>query len=661
MLLVASALSFQAGTSSAATNSFAPVADTYTRSDTPSTNYGTSVRMSAQNQSGQVRSAYMRFNVSLPAGEVVTKATLKVYSEAAGTSTPVELHGVADTSWGEATLTWSNAPMINAAVAAQAAGYANNAYISFDATSLVSGSGLVSMALTNSGSTWEGFTSREGTNKPQLVVETVAVTTTTSSPPTTATSAPASGATATVSFSPVADTYSRSDTATTNYGTSPRVSAQNQSGQIRRAYLRFNVSVPAGSAVTKATLRMYSEAAGTSTPVELHGLADTTWGETALTWNNAPALNPAVVAQATGYANNAYVPFDATSLVSGSGLVSMALSTASSTWEGFTSREGTNKPQLIVETGGSGSTTTTTAPPPPTTTTTAPPTTTTTTAPPTTTTTTSPPPTSGDPVVAAAGDVACPGVCGQAETAKLITAMNPAAVLGLGDYQYDTGTLANFNSYYNPYWGQFKSKTYATNGGSHDFYGTGDYLTYFNNGGPVQLKPEGSFSFNVGTWHFVALDSYCFERSTCDEASVTSWLKADLAAHPNVCTAAYFHQPYWTSPSDHARSLQIKPWIQALYDGGVDVVLQAHNHFYERFAPQSPTDVVDTARGLTAFVVGTGGRSFYSRSGTAANSVAYNSGTYGVLKMTLHPSSADFKFVPIAGKTFTDSGTVNCH
>src|SRR5205823_11027334 len=115
------------------------------------------------------------------------------------------------------------------------------------------------------------------------------------------------------------------DTATTNYGTSPRFSAQNQSGQIRRAYLRFNVSVPVGSVVTKATLRLYSEAAGTSTPVELHGAADTSWGETTLIWNNAPALGSAVASQATGYANNVYVPFDATSLVRGSGLVSMGL------------------------------------------------------------------------------------------------------------------------------------------------------------------------------------------------------------------------------------------------------------------------------------------------------------------------------------------------
>jgi hypothetical protein len=277
--------------------------------------------------------------------------------------------------------------------------------------------------------------------------------------------------------------------------------------------------------------------------------------------------------------------------------------------------------------------------------------------------TTSPPPSGSDPVIAAAGDVSCPGVCGQAATANLITSViKPQAVLGLGDYQYDTGTLANFKAYYDPYWGVFKAKTYAINGGSHDFYGTGDYLTYFNNGGPRILTPEGSYSFNIGTWHVIALNSYCFERSTCDPAAVTAWLKSDLAAHPAACTLAYFHEPYWTTPSSHPRDTSTRPWVQALYDGGADVLLQAHNHDYERFAPQRPDDVLDTGRGLTSFVVGTGGRSHYAFTGSAAaNSVARNDDTFGVLQLTLHPTSADFRFLPEPGKTFTDSGKVSCH
>ena len=116
------------------------------------------------------------------------------------------------------------------------------------------------------------------------------------------------------------------------------------------------------------------------------------------------------------------------------------------------------------------------------------------------------------------------------------------------------------------------------------------------------------------------------------------------------------------TPSSHGRDTSLKPWIQALYDGGADVVLQAHNHVYERFAPQNPTDGRDDARGLTAFTAGTGGRSHYGFSGTvAANSLVRNADTFGVLKLTLHPSSYDFAFVPVPGATFSDSGTSSCH
>jgi acid phosphatase type 7 len=266
-----------------------------------------------------------------------------------------------------------------------------------------------------------------------------------------------------------------------------------------------------------------------------------------------------------------------------------------------------------------------------------------------------------DAVVTAAGDISCPGVCGQDETAALVTAINPDAVLGLGDYQYDTGTLSALNSYYAPYWGAFKQKTYPINGGSHDFYGTGDFIGYFGSGGPLRLQPEASYSFDVGAWHLIALNSYCFERSSCDEAAWTNWLRADLAAHPARCTLAYFHEPFWTSPSSHGPTTALAPWIQALYDAGVEVVLQAHNHGYERFAPQNPNGARDDARGIQAFTVGTGGRSHYSYSGTAPNSLVKNDDTFGVLKLSLHAASYEWQFVPEPGKTFADAGSAACH
>ncbi|MCW3046138.1 MAG: Alkaline phosphatase [Solirubrobacterales bacterium] len=273
-----------------------------------------------------------------------------------------------------------------------------------------------------------------------------------------------------------------------------------------------------------------------------------------------------------------------------------------------------------------------------------------------------PPPPPPDPVVAAAGDISCPSPCAQVGTAALVTdVIKPVAVLGLGDFQYPDADPGLYSSFYDPTWGRFKAITYTTPG-NHDAYGTGPYLTYFNAGGPVALQPESLYSFDIGTWHVVSLDSYCFERTTCDEQAWGAWLQRDLAAHPAKCTLAFFHQPYWTTPGDEARTAILKPWIKLLYDAGADLVLEAHEHFYERFAPQDPDDRPDPARGIASFVVGTGGASHTAFSGPpAANSVVRDATTFGVLSLTLHPAGYDFRFVPVPGGSFTDAGSGTCH
>jgi acid phosphatase type 7 len=265
------------------------------------------------------------------------------------------------------------------------------------------------------------------------------------------------------------------------------------------------------------------------------------------------------------------------------------------------------------------------------------------------------------PTVVAAGDISCEGVCGQAVTARLVRNIDPDAVLGLGDFQYDTGTRERFNRYYDRFWGPFKSKTYPINGGSHDFYGTGDYLDYFNDGGPLRLRPEASYSFDVGRWHLVALNSYCFERGSCDDAAWTRWLVRDLRRNKRRCTLAYWHEPYWTSPSHHERQTDLTPWVRVLYHAGVDVLLQAHNHAYERFAPQDPGGARDDRHGIRAFTVGTGGRSLYDYHGTARNSVTKEDTTYGVLRLRLRPNAYDWRFVPAPGSHFADAGRSKCH
>ena len=283
-----------------------------------------------------------------------------------------------------------------------------------------------------------------------------------------------------------------------------------------------------------------------------------------------------------------------------------------------------------------------------------------------------------DPVVAAAGDIACapPGTrtaskCHQAATADLLAGAD--AVLPIGDEQYNCGQLSAFNQVYDASWGQYKSVSnpavgdneYAGNGCSTP--GASGYFTYFGDRATPQepgctASCKGYYSYDVGAWHVVALNSECTQPGVggCSASSPqVQWLKADLAAHPNTCTLAYFHRPYFSDKGGTVA--KVKQLFTALYNGGADVLLVGHQHIYERFRPQSPSGAAAT-NGVRQFIVGTGGRSQTTpASPPPAGSEKQNSGTFGVLKLTLHPTSYDFQFVPEAGKTFTDTGTQACH
>ena len=272
-------------------------------------------------------------------------------------------------------------------------------------------------------------------------------------------------------------------------------------------------------------------------------------------------------------------------------------------------------------------------------------------------------------MIAAAGDIAAPQTSagatsgGQWRTDDLLDQIKPNAVLTLGDHVYDYGYLSAFDQYYTPNWGRFKGITRAINGGSHDFYGGGEYYTYFGD----RAGPEAysSYSWDIGAWHMIAINNYCSDSHVggCGPGSKWyTWLQNDLASHQSACTLVYWHQPYWTSGSNHAPYTAVKDYMNLMYGAGVDVLLQAHNHQYERFAPQNPSGQRDDARGIQAFVVGTGGRSFYGFNSTPApNSLVRNSTTFGVLQLALHPAGWDWQFVPVAGQSFTDSGSRSCH
>jgi fibronectin type III domain protein/calcineurin-like phosphoesterase family protein len=287
----------------------------------------------------------------------------------------------------------------------------------------------------------------------------------------------------------------------------------------------------------------------------------------------------------------------------------------------------------------------------------------------------------GDPVIAAAGDIACDPTnpnfnggagtsanCRQLYTSNLLTNAGLAAVLPLGDTQYECGGLPAFQQSYDQSWGRLKSITrpvvgnheYLTSGGTgcdSTNAGAHGYYTYF--GQSAGDAGHGWYSYDLGSWHLIALNSNCGDVGGCGASSPQGqWLASDLASHPNDCTLAYWHIPLFSSGGRAAQNSL--PLWQMLYAAGADVILNGHDHVYERFAPQDPTGQRDEARGLREFIVGTGGSNHTTFGTIVPNSEVQNASTFGVLKLTLHPTSYEWQFVPEAGGSFTDSGTGAC-
>jgi calcineurin-like phosphoesterase family protein len=274
-----------------------------------------------------------------------------------------------------------------------------------------------------------------------------------------------------------------------------------------------------------------------------------------------------------------------------------------------------------------------------------------------------------DPVIAAAGDIACDpnassfkngkgtsSECRQKYTAALLAGVN--AVLPLGDLQYESGPLNNFTNSYALSWGAYKAITHPAPG-NHDYQtsGAAGYYAYF--GAAAGDPAKGYYSYDLGGWHLIALNSSCSPVGGCGTASAqTVWLRNDLSRTTKSCILAYWHHPRFSSAT-HGSDTSYDAFWQALYAAHADVVLVGHDHTYERFALQNPAGQADPA-GIREFVAGTGGKSHYTFRTVIPNSEVRNANTFGVLKLTLHPNSYDWQFVPESG-SFTDSGSTACH
>jgi len=263
-------------------------------------------------------------------------------------------------------------------------------------------------------------------------------------------------------------------------------------------------------------------------------------------------------------------------------------------------------------------------------------------------------------ILVGAGDIAdCKDLSGAEATAKLLDQL-PGTVMAVGDLAYPDGSKENFVCY-DKTWGRAKSRTRPAVG-NHEFHSAGG-TPYFDYFGSAAGDPKtGYYSYELGTWHIVVLNSECKDVGGCEAGSPQEkWLRADLAAHPAACTLAYWHKPLFSSGGAHGNDLTVKPFFQALYDANAELVITGHDHDYERFAPQTPDGTADSARGIREFVVGTGGKNHRPFGEPKPNSELRDATAFGVLKLALKPGSYDWQFIPEAGKSFTDSGSGKCH
>jgi hypothetical protein len=265
----------------------------------------------------------------------------------------------------------------------------------------------------------------------------------------------------------------------------------------------------------------------------------------------------------------------------------------------------------------------------------------------------------GSTVLLAAGDIASCSWTADESTGALLES-NPGQVAVLGDNAYQNGTPDEYTQCYEVGWGRAKSRTRPT-AGNHDYHtaGAAGYFGYF--GTAAGNSSKGYYSYNLGSWHVVVLNSNCSAVRGCGLGSPQErWLQADLLASTASCTLAYWHHPRFSSGGGHGSDPEVGQFWQDLYARGAELVLSAHDHDYERFAPQNPFGQADSAYGLREFVVGTGGAPLGAFDPVIPNSEARDATTHGVLKLTLESSDYSWQFVPADG-TFTDSGTGLCH
>lgn len=261
------------------------------------------------------------------------------------------------------------------------------------------------------------------------------------------------------------------------------------------------------------------------------------------------------------------------------------------------------------------------------------------------------------PIILAAGDIGDCARTGDEQTAALLD-NQVGVVLPLGDNAYLDGTIDEYTNCFAPNWGRHKSRMRPTSG-NHDYNtpGGAGYYAYF--GAAAGDPSQGYYSYSLGSWFILSLNSQIDMFVGSPEEQ---WLRQQLASHPNQCVLAYWHYPRWSTVSGRGTLDAVKPLWNALYEYGADIILNGHDHAYQRWLPQTPDGVVDNTYGIPQFAVGTGGgEGLYQFGPTAPNLAVRDNATFGVIKFTLRNGGYDWQFLPAGTGTFTDSGSGTCH
>jgi hypothetical protein len=410
------------------------------------------------------------------------------------------------------------------------------------------------------------------------------------------------------------------------FGEEEELETGEEGGNVQRGLIRFDLStLPANQPVGKVILRL--NVIDDSTVFGVLSRVDGPWTEEATTFASAPPVGVPIGAVPSG--TDGAIDLDVTSAVTGPGVVEFYLTTSSTEGIDFASREnGVGGAQMLVTLGEPAGG-----------------------------------PEREDPVMIGAGDIASCSSQGDDATASVIDAVvtnsAEAVVFTAGDNVYESGTASQFADCYEPSWGRHKGITRPTPG-TRD-YRTADASAYFGYFGEAAGAPgQGYYSYDFAGWHVVALNSNCDAVGGCEDGSPQEvWLEDDLAASDAQCTVAYWHEPLFSSGVSQGDA-DVLPLFDALYEAQAEVVINAADHVYERFASQDPSGSFDEAGGIRQFIVGTGGRSLEQFQDTAPNSQVRLNDDFGVLALSLLSDGYVWRFFT-GGSELRDVGGGACH